>query len=119
MYLRTPASPLVDVTVSPIFFRMVPDRKPRTECACQALAVISSPDVAPAGLRSSSRMMVVLLPSRELMAFGAGLGDFLARVAFLGDGVASCATWAACGASGVGGASAPATKSGVGMATCD
>ncbi len=30
--MRSPSSALVEVTASPIFFPIVPDRNPRTEC---------------------------------------------------------------------------------------
>ncbi len=33
--------PLTETSSNPIFFTTVPDRKPRTECACQPVASIS------------------------------------------------------------------------------
>ena len=58
------SSPLTDVTVSPIFLPMVPDRNPRTECGCHAVAFIYSLAVAPPGRLSRSRILAVLLPLR-------------------------------------------------------
>src|ERR1035441_8715443 len=46
-YRRCPSSSLVDLTVNPIFLPRTPDRNPRTECACQPVAFISSFPVAP------------------------------------------------------------------------
>ena len=81
--MRSPSSPLVDVTVNPIFFPTVPDRNPRTECGCQPVAFISSFAVTPPDLFSRSRIWLVLLPSRAPFAFLAVLGAFFAGVAFI------------------------------------
>src|SRR5438874_12902135 len=71
----------------PIFLPTVPDRNPRTECACQPVAFISSFSVAPCGRFSSSSTLAGLLPSRlaRFSAFLRPLGAFLGEVAFLRD----------------------------------
>src|ERR1700680_4069838 len=46
-YRPSPPPRLVDSIFSPIFLRSVPERKPRTEWACQPVAFISSAKVAP------------------------------------------------------------------------
>src|ERR1017187_8119833 len=84
-YRRCPSSALVDLTVSPIFLPRTPDINPRTECACQPVAFISSFPVAPPERFSRSRTLAVLLP-------------WLARVAFLPDLAWDGATWALCAA---------------------
>src|SRR5580658_5246996 len=61
---------------------MVPDRNPRTECACQPVVFISSFAVTPPGRLSSSRTWLVLLLARAGFTFLAPLGAFLAWVAF-------------------------------------
>ncbi len=71
-----------------------PDRKPRTECACQLVAFINSLAVTPPGRFSNSRTLSVLLPSRADLAFFAPLGAFLAGVALLPDFPFFFATWA-------------------------
>src|ERR1035438_10213580 len=83
--MRSPSSPLLDVTVSPIFLPTVPERNPRMECFCQPLAFISLARVAPPGCRSNSRIVAVLLPSRTPSAFAfAAFGALgLAGVGFL------------------------------------
>ena len=83
--MRSPSSPLVEVTTSPIFFPTVPDRNPRIEWGNQFVAFISSLAVTPPGRFSSSSILSVLLPSRTglaALAFFAPLGAFLAGVAF-------------------------------------
>src|ERR1035441_4637551 len=85
--MRSPSSPLLDVTASPIFLPTVPERNPRMECFCQPLAFISFARLAPPGCRSNSRIVAVLLPSRTPSAFAfAAFGALavLAGVAFLG-----------------------------------
>src|SRR5260370_4085736 len=87
-YVRSPSSPSVDSTPSPIFLPTVPDKKPRTECVCQPVDFINSFAVAPPGRLSRSRTLAVLLPSRALAAGFAclaplgALWPFLAGVAF-------------------------------------
>jgi hypothetical protein len=68
----------------------VPDRNPRTECACQPVNFISSFKVTPSGRFSRSSTLDVLLPSRAATAifwpvgaFFWPLGAFLAGLAFL------------------------------------
>src|ERR1019366_7049936 len=101
---RSPSSALVDVTVSPIFLPRAPDRNPRTECACQPVAFMSSFRVAPPERFSRSRTLAVLLPWRAPVAF---LGDwadlapllaFFAGLACLPDVALDGATWALCAA---------------------
>jgi hypothetical protein len=50
----------------------VPLKKPRTECACQPVALINSFNVTPSGRFSKSRILAVLLPWRAGVAFFAG-----------------------------------------------
>jgi hypothetical protein len=73
---------LKDSTGVPIFFPMVPLRKPRTECGRQPVAFTSSFKVTPLGRLSRWRILSVLLPPRGAVAglfaraaFGAG-SDF-------------------------------------------
>src|ERR1019366_2381711 len=68
-YRRSPSSALVDVTASPIFLPRAPDINPRTECACQSVAFMSSFRVAPPERFSRSRTLEVLLPWRAPVAF--------------------------------------------------
>ena len=82
---------LLDSTLKPIFFVMVPLMKPRTLCASQSVAAMISLSVAPSLRRSRSRMMAFLLPSRAV-------GAAVSAVASLLGGAASGATLAACGA---------------------
>src|SRR5215469_17115148 len=85
------------MTARPIFLLMVPDRKPRMECACHPVAFISSLAVTPPGCFSSSRTLAVLVPSRaplfSPLAFFAALGAFLAGLAFLPALLLFGATW--------------------------
>ena len=76
---------MLDVTARPIFLPTVPDRKPRTECACQPVAFISSLGVTPAGFCSRLRTRALLLPARAPLAFFRPLGGFFAKPAFLPD----------------------------------
>src|ERR1035437_9820195 len=101
---RSPSSALVDVTSSPIFLPRAPDRNPRTECACQPVAFMSSFRVAPPERFSRSRTLAVLLPWRAPVAF---LGDwadlapllaFFAGLACLPDVALDGATWTLCAA---------------------
>jgi hypothetical protein len=101
LYWRSPSSRLLDSTASPIFFPSVPLRNPRTECACQPVAFISSLLVTPPGRLSRSSICAVLLPSRAEpgffgpLAFVARLGAFFAGLAFLPDLALAGATWRA------------------------
>src|SRR5690349_11467415 len=75
----------------------MPDRNPRTLCACQPVAFISSASVAPLGRFSRSSTSAVLLPLRASvdLAFFAPLGAFFAGLAFLPDLPFFGATWRA------------------------
>src|ERR1700688_2842540 len=101
--MRSPSSPLVDVTVNPIFLPTVPDRKPRTECGSHPVALISSFEVAPPGRFNRSSSLAVLLPSRaplDFVKWGSvrPLGAFLGTLALRGDLALAGATWARRGA---------------------
>ena len=67
-YRRAPSASRVDVTESPSFFFMVPDRKPRTLWACQSVAATSSFRVAPSrrARRSRHRCCLLVLAGTEL-----------------------------------------------------
>jgi hypothetical protein len=67
---------LKDSTGVPIFFPMVPLRKPRTEFGLQPVIFTSSCKVTPPGCLSRSRILSVLLPP-----WGA-VGGFFALAAF-------------------------------------
>ena len=73
---------LFRIIVSPIFLPRAPDRNPRTECACQPVAFLSSFRVAPPERLSRSRTLAVLLPGRALAAFLADLADVAPALAF-------------------------------------
>src|ERR1019366_4871066 len=93
------------MTVSPIFLPTVPDRKPRTECGNQPVALISSFKVAPPGRFSRSRILAVLLPSRATLDSATSglvrpLWAFLAGAALRADLALAGATWARRGATG-------------------
>src|SRR5260221_10714306 len=83
--VRSPSSTLLEVTAKPSFLLTVPERKPRTECACHPVAFISSASVAPSGRFNSSRTVAALLPFLAAPAFFAALGAFLEALAFLAD----------------------------------
>src|SRR5579862_3668940 len=103
--LRSPSPLLVDTTARFIFLPTVPEMKPRTECACQAVAFMISARVAPPGRCSRSRILPVLLPARAVTC-GAGWGAFFPRLALRGGEVFAGATRGAGGATGAAGASA-------------
>src|ERR1019366_4544897 len=90
----------MDVTVSPIFLPRAPDRNPRTECACQPVALMSSFREAPPERFSRSRTLAVLLPWRAPFAFLGDWADFaplvalFAGLALLPDLALDGATWA-------------------------
>ena len=95
----------MEVTVNPIFLPRAPDRNPRTECACQPVAFMSSFRLAPPERFSRSRTWAVLLAWRAPAAFFLGdLADvapllaFFAGVAFFPDLALDGATWALCAA---------------------
>src|SRR5579862_5779971 len=74
----------MECTRSPIFFFTTPLRKPRMECACHPVALVSSGREAPAERRSNARILVVLLSARAGSGFLAILlgprdGGFKAR----------------------------------------
>ena len=79
------------MTANLIFFPIVPERKPRTECGCQPVAFISSFVVAPPGRFSRSSTASVLLPWRAPAAFSgtlarlAPLAPFFTGAVFLPD----------------------------------
>ena len=79
----------MEVTVNPIFFPMVPERKPRTLCGCHPVTFIKSFRVTPSGRFNRSSTFSVLLPSRAPADFGlaalAVLAAFFAGLAFLPD----------------------------------
>src|SRR5579862_6687310 len=84
--LRSPSPLLVDTTARFIFLPTVPEMKPRTECACQAVAFMISFKVAPPGRCSRSRILPVLLPGRtpfSLAAFSRRAAFFAPLDAFL------------------------------------
>ncbi len=86
-YRRSPSSPFVDSTVSPIFLPTAPLMNPRTECGCQPVDFMISAKVAPFGRRIISSTLAVLLSARGVPAFfaGAGLATFFpALAAFFG-----------------------------------
>src|SRR5579862_9393840 len=97
--LRSPSPLLVDTTARFIFLPTVPEMKPRTECACQAVAFMISARVAPPGRCSRSRILPVLLPARAVTC-GAGWGAFFPRLALRGGEVFAGATRGAGGATG-------------------
>src|ERR1700684_1490326 len=66
-YSRT-APVFSDVTLSPCFFLIIPEIAPRTECACQFVALERSPMLAPFGRRSIA-MILSILPGLRVMDF--------------------------------------------------
>src|SRR5262245_55590249 len=61
------------------------ERKPRTLWACQSVAFIISPRVAPLGRPIRARIFAPLLSARGVLAFfAAGLADFLPTASFFG-----------------------------------
>src|SRR5258708_24685008 len=83
-YTRSKPPHLVDSIFSPIFLRRVPERKPRTEWACQPVAFISSAKVAPLDFSRRAMTWALLLPWPCVVAFalGRGFGAFLPRPSF-------------------------------------
>jgi hypothetical protein len=66
-YTRSPSLRETESIRSPIFFFNAPLRKPRTERACHPVTFLSSASDAPAGLRSSARILAVLDLLRALL----------------------------------------------------
>src|SRR6266404_2655777 len=83
-YTRSPPPRLVDLIFRPIFLRSVPERKPRTERACQPAAPISSAKVAPLDFSRRAMTWALLLPSPgvAVLALGRRFGAFLPRPGF-------------------------------------
>src|SRR5713101_3238560 len=83
-YTRSPSPRLADSTFSPIFLRSVPERKPRTEWACQPVAFISSARLAPLDFskREMTRTVLLLWPGVAALALGRRFGAFLPRTGF-------------------------------------
>src|SRR5436190_4718773 len=52
MRYTRPRSSCAEATVSPSFFLKVPEKRPRTVCRCQPIALATSSTVAPSGPRS-------------------------------------------------------------------
>src|ERR1700694_3744207 len=63
-----------ETRLSPSFFRMTPQRKPRIECCCQSVTVMIAAIVAPVGIRSIAMMRACLVsgPAADLDDAGAG-----------------------------------------------
>src|ERR1700680_947319 len=83
-YRRSTPPRLVDSIFRPIFLRSVPERKPRTEWACQPVAFISSAKVAPLDFSRRAMTWALLLPwPREAaLALGRRFGALLPRPGF-------------------------------------
>src|ERR1700694_2191567 len=86
-YTRSTPPRLVDSIFRPIFLRSVPERKPRTEWACQPVAFISSAKVAPLGFsrRAMTRALWLAWPGVAALAWGRRFGAFLPRLGLRGD----------------------------------
>src|SRR5215472_1592250 len=69
--MRSPASVFVDSILRPCFLAAV-ERKPRTRWACQSVAFMISPRVAPLGRPISSRIFAPLLSARGALSSFAG-----------------------------------------------
>src|ERR1017187_5757009 len=76
LYVRSPASFLVDSTVRPIFLVRFPLMKPRMLWFCQSVALAISASVAPLGRRRRSRTIAFFENSRGTAA-SFTLGAFL------------------------------------------
>jgi len=61
-----PLAAAADKRLRPSFLRMMPARKPRTECGCQPVACTIASMVAPLGARSISMIRACLLPARPV-----------------------------------------------------
>ena len=75
----------MEATPNRSFLPTVPDKNPRTECACHPVAFISSPKLTPLGRFSRSKILAVLLPFRAPLARFDLFGDLVglpARPAF-------------------------------------
>src|SRR6202163_100701 len=86
-YTRSTPPRLVDSIFRPIFLRSVPERKPRTEWACQPVAFISSAKVAPLDFSRRAMTWALLLPWPRVaaLALGRRFGAFLPRPGFRAD----------------------------------
>src|ERR1700694_785740 len=86
-YTRSPSPRFADSIFSSIFLRSVPERKPRTEWACQPVAFISSAKVAPLDLSRRAMTWALLLawPRVAALALGRRFGAFLPRRGFRAD----------------------------------
>src|SRR5258708_3855343 len=81
-YTRSSPPRLVDSMFRPIFLRSVPERKPRTEWACQPVAFISSAKVAPLDFSRRAMTWALLLPWPGVAALARRFGAFLPRPGF-------------------------------------
>src|SRR5258708_792505 len=83
-YTRSSPPRLVDSMFRPIFLRSVPERKPRTEWACQPVAFISSAKVAPLDFsrRAMTWALLVPWPREAALALGRRFSAFLRRPGF-------------------------------------
>src|SRR5258706_16160720 len=90
-----PDSSFTEATLNFSFLVITPLKKPRTECGCQPVALISSLSVAPPGRFSSPRIFSVLVPPRPdaggrpaepALADARFVGTFLAGRALGGGG---------------------------------
>src|SRR5258706_715173 len=59
-----PDSSFTEATLNFSFLVITPPKKPRTECGCQPVALISSLSAAPPGRFSKARIFSVLVPPR-------------------------------------------------------
>src|SRR5438132_1680047 len=76
LYTRSPSPRRAEPTVSPIFLPSAPLMKPRTECACQPVAFMIWPSVAPPFRWSRPRTVAFLLPSRAAATLLPALAGF-------------------------------------------
>src|ERR1700674_4860966 len=83
-YTRSTPPRLVDSIFRPIFLRSVPERKPRTEWACQPVTFISSAKVAPLDFSRRAMTWALLLPWPRVaaLALGRRFSAFLRRPGF-------------------------------------
>ncbi len=72
---------ILPLTFRPIFLRRVPERKPRTEWACQSVAFMRSFRVTPPDRCNRCRTLAVLLAGRGLPGGVPALARLLALVA--------------------------------------
>src|SRR5258706_11053796 len=88
-----PDSSFTEATLNFSFLVITPLKKPRTECGCQPVALISSLSAAPPGRFSNARIFSALVPPRAggvaraaepAVADARFVAAFLARGAFAG-----------------------------------